>query len=298
MRLRITKDILEKAKKLLITNAVERASNPVTYKLSKVLSLREGIDYLDRSSLFKTQINALKTLSFYESTIDTVVITKQEFVALSQIINNLNVSIQATIEALSNIIYEDNQDLISIKIPNPNSFKDIVETSKSLDKIFNQTIFHEDIKGNYKIVNFDTGSYWIDILLNGGATVLHLVAALSWGGAVVYKKIQEGRLLKEQVTALKLSNEATREINEKNKIAENAVAQNEAEFIYNKFYKGQSPEQIERIKLALNELAKLYFEGAEIYPNIEAPTDLKKEFPDVKSIESIKSKIKALPSKK
>lgn len=297
MRLRSVKDILEKAKNLLIFSAVERPGNPVTYRINEVLNLHKAIDLLDKSNLFKSQVNELKTLSFYEATTENLIVSKQEYSIIYRIISNLQESIESTIKALSSVIYEDNPDIISIKIPDPKSFKDIVETSQSLDKVFNQTLFHKDINGNYKIVNFDSGSYWIDILISGGAPILHFIAALAWGGAVVYKKVQEGRLLKEQVTALKLSNGATKEINEKNKIAENAIAQNEAEFIYNNFYKGEDPEQIERIKLALNELAKLYSRGTEIYPSIEASKDIKSEFPDVKAIEKLKSKIKALPPK-
>ncbi len=296
MRLRITKELLKEALTLMHLNVEDRNSTPRTYKLHNANSLRKAISLISKTGLFNESINILKNMEFYSSGLDVFIVTEQEFRILQHHFPFLMEQTNAIVNAIANIISEDNANVISIKIPDPITFNDISETTQSLDKIFNQTLLHKDITGNFRIVNFDSGSYWIDILIEGGVSVFHLVAALAWGSAVVYKKIQEGKLLSEQVRALKLSNDATEEINQKRKKATNEIAKQEAEFIYKSFYKGNDPEQIERIKLALNELAFLYSKGAEVHPNIEAPKEVKEEFPNMKQLEKVKSRIKELPA--
>lgn len=298
MRLREIKKILEEALPLITVNTNDRGSSPRTYVLLESSRMQKAVDILSRTNLFVEQISILKELSFYNSTSENLIIQDAEFRVLKNEFALLHKLITEIINSLKIVIPNEDSNIVSIKIPNPQSFTDISKTTDSLDKIFSQTIHNEDINGSFKVVNFDTGSYWIDVMFSGGAQVLHLVAAISWGAAVVYKKIQEGRLLNEQVKALKISNEAQIEINKKNKEVENSLAQKEAEFIFNSFYKSHDPEQVGRIKLALNELAELFSKGTEIYPSLDAPKDVKNEFPDIKAIESVESKIKKLPSKK
>ena len=298
MRLREIKKILEEVLPHINVNTSERSSSPRTYILSESSRLQMAINLLEKTTLFSDQISILKEFSFYNTNSENLIIQDAEYRVLKKEFGLLNELILGMINSLNIVIPEDNANLISIKIPNPQSFKDVSKTTDSLEKIFSQTILNKDIGGSFRIVNFDTGSYWIDVLFNGGAQVLHLVAAISWGGAVVYKKIQEGRLLNEQVRELKISNDAQVEINSINKEAVNSVAQKEAEFIYNSFYKIKDPEQIERIKLALNELAELYSKGAEVYPSLNSSLEVSAEFPNMKSIENIESKVKKLSPNK
>lgn len=298
MRLRQIKQLLYLAVPHTNVAITERNSNPRTYILRSSSDLKKAIELLSKTELFNDHIERLKSFSFYKVGTENPIIQDAEFKALTKEVTQLNELIMGLINSLEKIIPTEDPNILSIKIPNPTSFKDITVTTESLDKIFSQTLLHKDIGGGFHIVNFDTGSYWIDIMINGGAQVMHFVAALSWGGAVVYKKLQEGRLISEQVRQLKISNDALKEVNDKTKEGHNEVALEEAEYIYRKFYKGNDPEQIQRIKFALNELAEMFSKGTEIYPSLEAPKEVKMEFPNMKSIENIKSKIKNLPPNK
>jgi hypothetical protein len=297
MRLRQLKTILEEVTDLISINSTERSTNPRTYILQHSENLKVALNLLDDTNLFKDHITVLKSQSFYSNSSDSPIIPDPEWRLIKTNFGMLDDVVLAMIQAIEIAMPQASADVVSIKIPNPENFNDLVKIADSLNKVFGQTILNEDIGGNFKILNFDTGSFWIDVLFTGGAQVLHVVAAISWGGAVVYKKLQEGRLLSQQVRALKISSDAEEEISKKNKEALNTLSQHEAEFIYNSFYKGKDPEQISRIKLALNELAELYSQGAEIYPSLSAPQEFIEEFPDMKVIEKVKSKIKKLPPK-
>lgn len=236
----------------------------------------------------------MKGLDFYNSYSETLILQNHQLTPLIAITAGLKSAVSVIIESLNNLIPAENEYTLNIKIPTPNSFNDISEVTKSLDLIFNQTLLHPSINGNIQILNFDMASYWIDILVNGGATAMHFIAATAWGGAVTYKKIQESRLIQEQVRELKISNNAKEELNKGLEESKNIIAQNEANFIANQFYKDFNNEDVERIKFALKEVAKLYQKGGEIHASIEVPKEIKEEFPKMNQINNIGSKIKQI----
>lgn len=296
MRLREIKRSLEEIRPLMKTNAPTRNSSIKSYQLSNVFDLQKVVKTLDNIGLFPKQIENLKKQSFYLYPNNSLRIESAEYNVINRIMRELSDLIIELIRSLDKALPEENEETVSIKIPNPHNFEDLEKTANSLNKIFNQTIINEDINGSISVVNFDTGSYWIDFLV-GGVTVLNVVGGLAYSAAVVFKKMQEGRLILEQVRAMKLSNGAFKELIDKCDKSIKEVAENEAVYLNNKHYKSKEPEQVERIKLAITELATLFEKGAEIYPPIKAGNEIIETFPDFKKIEGIETRIKKIEGK-
>lgn len=71
---------------------------------------------------------------------------------------------------------------------------------------FSQAIFNDEIRGESKIVSVENGSIWFNVLV--GPAAVGVIASLAWSGAVIYRKILEGRLLEQQVHGLKVKNDS------------------------------------------------------------------------------------------
>ena len=292
MRLRILKQTLEENIPLLKleTNKISRAHGMI-YQLTNSKKLQMAIFEIDKLDLFKERIDKVKIYPLYTHSNNSILFSDNEYNGLYKEIGDLKEECRNLSNALTKLIAKEDPNLISIKIPNPKSLADLEKTVTALNTIFSQTLFSDEIKGNVHIANFDNGSYWIDVL-GSSVEVVGLIGGLAWSAAVVYKKLQEGRLVQAQVKELKVETEVLQEIIEKSKDAVNQEAEKEAEFLYRTFYKGDDNERVGRIKLALKELAELYSQGAEIHPALEAPNEIKKEFPDFKEINRIETKTK------
>src|SRR5690606_15634056 len=110
----------------------------------------------------------------------------------------------------------NDENVISIKLPKPQNFEDLKITSDKLHKIFSQTLSAAELNGGIRIKNFDTGSYWIDIVASS-KEIVAVIGGLAWSGVIVFKKLQEGRILEQKARELKISNDAIEEIVDKTK---------------------------------------------------------------------------------
>lgn len=299
MRLRKINEQLLEILEDLEYNPKARNTNPQTYQVDYISYIKYAIRNLEKLKLFPEIINELKELSFYisDSNSDTLIIDSKEHSVLSKNIPFLILQCEALSDSIEKSIPETNPNTITVKIPTPLNFKDLKESIDKIDKIFSQTILHKDINGTIQISNFDTGSYWIEFIA-GAKEAIALIGGIAWSAVVVYKKLQEGKLLKEQVTAMKISNDAFKEIVAKSKDQINEISQKEAEYISSEYYKSNDPEQIGRIKMSIKELAELYTKGAKVYPSIEANEDVIDNFPDFEKIAEISSKVKKITAKK
>ncbi|MCG2432178.1 hypothetical protein [Aequorivita xiaoshiensis] len=298
MRLRIIRDIIDEEIPFIELKGTARNSNPKTYQLTNADTLQNAISELDELGMFDTIIEQLKKQSFYSHTSsNNLVIPDQEYRLLAQKIPELKRIAEGISRAITQTIDDNDENVISIKIPKPQNFEDLKITSDKLHKVFSQTLSAEEINGGIRIKNFDTGSYWVDIIASS-KEVVAIIAGLAWSGVVVFKKLQEGRVMQQQARELKISNDAIEEIVEKTKEKTNEIADMEANHLYKMFFKGKNNEQIERIKMALKELADLYSKGAELHPSLNAENKIIEAFPDFERIESIMSKIKKIEGKK
>ncbi|MDG1046422.1 MAG: hypothetical protein P8P81_07440 [Bacteroidia bacterium] len=296
MRLRIIKKIIDDVTPFIEPVVKARNTRPATYRLTNAKRMQEAISKLDELGFFNEIIETIKKLSFYYASADKIIIDDQEHRILIYKMPELKRVIQGVSSSISSIIDCNEENIISIKVPKLQNFEDLKIISDKLNKIFSQTLFNEELNGRIQIKNFDTGSNWIDILANP-KEIIPFIGGLVWSGVIVYKKLQEGRILQQQARKLKISNDAIEEIIIKSKEKTNEIADMEANHIHTTFFKRKDNEQVERIKLSLKELADLYSKGTEIHPSLNAKKNIIESFPDFNKIENISSKIKKIEEK-
>lgn len=299
MRLRTLKFEIEQIIPDLDINANKRNSQPVTYQLLNSEQLKNVVLAIDNLDLIPELITELKKQSFYTYNGDNLIIQQQEMNVLNKVIPQLKTVLEATAKSIEKAQnYEiDNSLVVSIRIPEVADFEELEKVSSKLTKIFSQTLLTDEIEGGFRVIGFDSGSNWIDILATSTA-IVQTIGGLAWSGAVVFKKLQEGLLVQQKVREMKISNNAVEEIVEKSKEEVNQIAEKEAQYVYDKYFAGKNPEQIARIKMALKEIADLYKQGGTIQPSLEASNEVIEEFPKISELPNIETRIKKIEQKK
>lgn len=300
MRLRIIKFEIEQILPHLEIKVNKRNSQPITYQLLNTEQLKNAILEIDKLELLpENLISELKNQSFYSFNGNNLIIQQKEMTILNRAIPQTKTILEATavsIEKAQNFQI-DSKLCVSIKIPDIKDFEELEKICSKLNRIFGQTLLSNEIEGGFRIIGFDSGSNWIDILATSTA-VVQTIGGLAWSGAVVFKKLQEGLLIQQKVREMKISNNAIEEIVEKSKEEVNEVAEKEAQYIYDKYFSGKDSEQVARIKMAIKEISEIYRQGGEIKPSLEASKETREDFPKMSELSSIVSRIKNIEQKK
>jgi hypothetical protein len=146
MRLRIIRDIIDEEVPFIELNVTARNTIPKTHQLTNADTLLNAIKELDELEMFDEIIEVLKKQSFYSHTANSIVIPDQEYRVLLQKIPELKRVAEGVSYAITQTIDEDDENVVSIKIPKPQNFEDLKITSDKLHKVFSQTLTERGIE--------------------------------------------------------------------------------------------------------------------------------------------------------
>lgn len=291
--LKLIKIQLQNIQSRLIWNSVSSSSNGTTlYEISNLKEIRTIISNLDSMNLFETITQNLLNSAIFTTSNDSIRVQSSEN---SQIVSQLNLLknlIENFAEVLKSTVPEETADSINIKLPSINDFDELSKVSREIHIGLTQVIFNDEIEGQTRIISVENGSIWLNVLV--GTTAVTVIASLVWSASVIYKKIQEGKLLEEQVRGLKVKNESLEDILKAQKAETSLMIQAEAEHVNSEHFKINAPENIEKIKNSISIFAELIGKGAEIHPALVAPENVSNLFPDPSKLIGLESKIKRL----
>lgn len=288
----------------------------------KILNSIEEKDYLINSSNTITQIKIFKqTYAKLESTkifdellnkmdnaldiklinSDAVKLPETHLVSnIMSINNNIKAEIKILKKYLSQIVptTSKNENVINIKLEDT---EDMDKLNKNLSKIRNAItpiICHEEIKGELKVNHWEYGSYWIELSLQTSAAIT-IISQIVWSAVVIMKKIRESELVEKQIKATDIKNESLEDIMNGQKKLINSLIEAEARHIYfeNIKDKKENIQYIDHLKNSIDTFSQLILKGTEIHPSLEAPKEVKEEFPEFDKVENIFSKIKQISEK-
>lgn len=191
----------------------------------------------------------------------------------------------------SYVPYDQEEDVVNIKMPNSKTFDELTKVSKELHFAFSPVV-NDYEGGKIEIVQFDHGSFWCIVKVGTAAL---LVAGLVWSGAVVAKKIIECRSSYEVFKNVQLRNDMIKELKDLAESEVKLVVAQEAEMIQNEHFNKEDNEQLERIKNSIYNISELILKGTEIQPSLSAPEEVENLFPDFNKLPLIESKVKRLP---
>lgn len=197
------------------------------------------------------------------------------------------------LDVLTKTIPNEDPNSFKIKLPPVQDLGQMAKYVKDFHTSLTALLISPSIQGEAIVESVENGSIWVTIFVRIPAAMT-MIASLTWSSAVVYKKIQEGRLVQEQVRSYGLKNDAIEEIkNLHNETIRNLV-EIEAKHIQNEHFDVTNHEELERIKKSVSILSELIYKGAEIQPALTAPEDVSNLFPDATKMISIESKVKKL----
>ena len=186
------------------------------------------------------------------------------------------------------------ENTIPIKMEKIKDLNDLYNSAHAFQTIFSQLIINDTINGKTEIVIIENGSICIDIYV-GSLQAVTLIGSVAWASAVLYKKIQEGKVMFEQVKSLEIKNESLKDIQMAQKEQLSQMLEIEARNIQiNHFSNQDNSEQFERIKLSISLLSEQLEKGSKIHPQLNAPEDVKNLFPNMGNLIGVESKIKQL----
>lgn len=290
------KNILEKSIKKL--NYKGEGTN-VGIRISEYNEAMDVLEELSRFNFLKIQIDQLKQLSnIYYSRLPNIIVDQKTYNKFAELINIIKMKCESVIEAISEAIPNQNENSISIKIPDINSLSELTKITKDLDTILNQSLINKYFEAKVEIQNFDSGTNWIEVIVGTGVA-LNFVAGLTWSAAVIRKKLLEGDMLKQQVTSYKIQNDALQAIENGLEEEIELLCDREAKSLIDENnIKDPNPEFIKRVQHSIKLLAGLLKKGAEVHSALNAPEEAKNLFPDYAKLSNIHSKIKELPKSK
>lgn len=262
------------------------------FSFTGLTNIREVITDIEGLGLFKNLTDVLKQSIIFTTAKDGMIVQRSEGAVIQTNLNQLKTLATNFQEILLNTVPDESIESINIKLPPINDFDELSKVSREIHISLTQVLLNDNINGQTKIVSVENGSIWLNVLV--GTTAVTLVASLTWAAAVIYKKIQEGRLLEQQIRSLKVKNESLEDILKAQKAETALMIQAEAEHIQSEFFQNNPADNIERIKNSISTFADLISKGAEIHPALVAPESVSNLFPDPTKLIGLESKIKRL----
>lgn len=297
MRLREVQSILTKNLGSLAFNSQILSNySPPQFQVTEVLKANRALNEIYETGLFRDVIDNLRVTSFFNNPNDEITINAQENANISNLINQIKLTGNTFLSALNSTLHSDNitEEYICIKITKINRLDDITEVCEKLKKVVDLPLAEYSEGGEARIVNFDSGSFWIDILLPTSASVI-LISSIAWAGAVIFKKYQEAFAFKEYASGLELQKEYLEALTAAAKTKIDLDIEAEAKLIQNEFYKSNDNDQLGRLKLSIKEYSELIQKGVQIHPSLVAPEKVENLFPNYSNLGLIESKMKYLP---
>lgn len=242
--------------------------------------------------LFKPIIDSLKSSIIFTFSNDEMNIQHSEGNLINSSLTQLKTLSQNFQEILLKTVPNENINSINIKLPQVNDFDELSKVAREIHISLTQVLLNEEVNGETKIVSVENGSIWFNVFV--GETAVFVVASIAWAAAVIYKKIQEGRLLEQQVRSLKVKNDSLEDVLKAQKAETDLMIQAEAEHIQSEHFKLNAEDNIARIKNLISTFAELIGKGAEIHPALVAPENVSNLFPDTSKLLGLESKIKRL----
>jgi len=263
-------------------------------KVANLNLFRNAINNIEETGLFKGEINQIKTTDAYASTIDLLTLPSSQYNHLYSLANYIKTGATTFINGVNeNISLNYSDNVISIKLPNKLDLGELAKTIELLKKSLSIPLADSEINDTIEINSFESGSFWIDVLVHSTEAVA-LIAAIAWAGAFINKQYLETKIHWAYIDSLQNKNEHLKDLREASKKQLDLLVEAEAQNLQATFYTGEDSERIQRLTLSIECMSKLIEKGTEIHPNLLASESLKNSFPSFKNLNLIESKTKQI----
>jgi hypothetical protein len=264
--------------------------------ISNYVELRDSVIRLEKIPFFNNEIVRLKKFGglFIDSNLS--------FVLFGDPINEFRDAlfaykskIELVIDLLNYLIREEEDNTIVIKAPDSSEFSEHINFLDSTYISISQIVINDKINGKVELTRYEIGSSWIIVGL-GSLLAIQVVASAFWAAAVIRKKWYESEIIKQQVEAIKIKNDAQKALLDGLEKDIQLSIELEAKNIVDQYDLDKGPEYLERMKMSIKMQAELIKNGTVIYPELIRSETANTLFPDLVNLRNIESRVKQITS--
>lgn len=281
MRLRDIVNVIDENIDGLDHRLAKIATDSNQLRLDNVFNIRNSVERISGTGAFDSEIGQIKefeTLLF--SNTDSIILPKPEANELSNTIIRLVNRMGVFNSVAKQILPEQNENSLSIRLPDTPRLAELSDIFSKLDKIFNQLLVNEKIQGEATLQNFDTGSEWIEILFNSVKAVF-IISTLAYTVILVKREEIKNQELLEVVRNRRITNDLIERLSQEILAQSNKLINAKmSEFIQEVGIDKKDNEYLERYKHCVSILTELIDKGLKFFPSTKSPNDIKSVLPD------------------
>lgn len=275
----------------------EREVNSSTFILNGTQKVIKAVEELKQLNFLTTEINELMSLEniyYSKSEKDEIRVDHPSARKFKEIVSEIYTKSIAVLDAIDQAIPNQKENSISIKLPDYSDLDQLQKFFNKLNNSLDKALKIEQIKGSVTIQNFDSGSLWVELVINGGTKAISFVGSLTYAAVVLSKKVKENKLMQANIDSLNIRNESMKDLQSALKKQIDAITEAETKNLLGEQKIQCDNEDLERMKHSVKTLAELITEGTQIKHALNAPEEVAENFPDFSNINLIESTIKQI----
>ena len=300
MRLRDILAIFSKYSKDIIfaESGIQNDSN--NKRIDGLFRFRLAIQQIENTGAFQREIEEIKNIN------KTIFITHDDYTVLNkdvcsklislsfQMQSRLNVSVSV----LSAILPPQDPNSISIKLPQIQDLKELSSISEKIDKLFEQLIVNDFVKGKVSLQNLDTGSEWLEVVFNS-AQAAGVIVSVIYSVIHLQREYIRNKEFLEIARNKKITNDIYQNLSNQFLEENKKLLEEQAKGIAAEAGAGNDHEYPERVKYVIKELTDLIDKGLKFFPASTSPSEIQSKLPDFtkNSIEEMLPEVKMLSEK-
>lgn len=266
------------------------------YIVSNHSILIKKIHKLEQMGLFLEDIAILKAEpDVYFNFTEKISLTESDHTSYMSLIHTLNTKIGGVIEASNVFLTKENENTISVKLPDIKNLVELSSFADDLNKCFSGILFDDKLREEFKLTGFDSGSMWLEIGLESSFAV-SAIGSAAWAALVIKKKYYEVEKIKKDIEMTDMNMQMLESVTESLDNSIKKLIECEANNLLSEFEINDTPENIGRISLSIKLLFELFVKGCELHGKLNQPIDVENPFPNYNSTELISSRIKQIAS--
>jgi len=281
MRLRDIVNVIDENMNVLQHRLASIATDSNQLRLDNVFNIRNSVERISGTGAFDSEISQIKEFeTLLLSNTDSIILPKPEANELSNTIIRLANRMGVFNSVAKQILPEQNENSLSIRLPDTPRLAELSDIFSKLDKIFNQLLVNEKIQGEATLQNFDTGSEWIEILFNSVKAVF-IISTLAYTVILVKREEIKNQELLEVVRNRRITNDLIERLSQEILAQSNKLINAKmSEFIQEAGIDKKDNEYLERYKHCVSILTELIDKGLKFFPSTKSPNDIKSVLPD------------------
>lgn len=275
--------------------------NTSTSRVTSPKSINKAINKIKKYGFIDNELDKLKKsyLVIYENRDDTITVQKHIAEGYRRILEAIVSKVSAVLDAISYSLEEQKENMISVKLP---PYTDLKKVSRFINDIDNfvRTVLPPNQQTEIKLNNFDTGSNWIELVLSTSRDIIIIGEFIKYttifskkylsGSIKNEKEIEQSDVLKDEVRSVML--QGLKDLREQNaKLCVTDLLQNGKIDVTEI---GELQEYKNGLVIQMLKMGSYIVEGAEVRPALNAPEEVKEEFPQVEEYKQIQSSVTQL----